>query len=221
MEPLHGPPGTSPDADLELVHRAQRGDFEAFEVLVNRYQKRIYGLAFRILGQSQDAEDAVQQTFLSVVEHLTSFREESRFSTWLLRIATNHALRTLRKKRGLPTVSLETSTGEDSYATMPHPDFIAQWRDTPEELAQRAELRQLLNEALDELDEKYRVVFVLRDVEGLSIKETAEMLGLSEPNVKVRLLRARLALRERLTRVVGDETARLFPDHDHHEGPSL
>jgi RNA polymerase sigma-70 factor (ECF subfamily) len=117
----------------------------------------------------------------------------------------------------LPTESIDAPAGdgEDSYATLPHPEFIAQWRDEPARLAQQREVRQLIDAALDELPEKYRVVFVLRDVEGLSVKETAEALGLSESNVKVRLLRARLDLRERLTRVLGDESTRMFPSHDH------
>ncbi|TXT32232.1 MAG: RNA polymerase sigma-70 factor ECF subfamily [Planctomycetota bacterium] len=151
------------------------------------------------------------------MDHLGDFREESSVATWILRIATNHALKVLRKRRGLPTVSLDAPAGdgEESYATLPHPEFIAQWRDEPGQLAQQREVRQLIETALDELPEKYRVVFVLRDVEGLSVKETAEALGLSESNVKVRLLRARLDLRERLTRVLGDEATRMFPSHDH------
>jgi RNA polymerase sigma-70 factor (ECF subfamily) len=203
-------------ADLDLLRRARQGDFQAFERLVQRFQPRVYGLVRRILGQEQDAEDATQQTFLSLIEHLDSFREEASVSTWILRIATNHALKILRRRRGLRTVPVEGGDeADDRYATVPHPDFIAQWRDNPADLAQRAEVRRLLEEALAELDDKYRLVFVLRDIEGLSIKETAEALGLSEANVKVRLLRARLLLRERLTRTLGDEATRVFPTHAH------
>jgi RNA polymerase sigma-70 factor (ECF subfamily) len=202
--------------DLELMRRARQGDFTAFEALVERLQPRVYGLARRILGQVQDPEDVVQQTFLSLIESIDTFREEAAVATWVLRIATNHALKVLRKRRGLPTVSLEVpGDTEDSYGTVPHPGFIAQWRDDPVELAQRAEVKLLLDAALSELDEKYRVVFVLRDVEGLSIRETAELLGLSEANVKVRLLRARLEMRERLTRAVGDAATQVFPNHRH------
>jgi RNA polymerase sigma-70 factor (ECF subfamily) len=204
------------DPDLDLLRRARQGEFAAFEALVTRYQRRVHGLAWRILSQRQDAEDVVQATFLSVLEHLDSFREESTVSTWLLRIATNHALKVLRKRRGLPTVPLEKATDpDDDCGGLPHPDYIARWREGPEELAQRAEVRHLLDQALAELDDKYRVVFVLRDVEGFSVRETAEALGLTEATVKVRLLRARLALRERLTRALGDEATRLFPTHDH------
>lgn len=205
--------------DLELLRRAQQGDFAAFETLADRFQPRVYGLARRILGQAQDAEDVTQQTFLSLIEHIEQFRGEASFATWIMRIARNYALKVLRKRHGLPTVALETAADkEDSYATIPHPEFIAQWKDNPVSLAQRIELRQLLDEAIAELDDRYRLVFVLRDIEGLSVRETAEALNLTEANTKVRLLRARLQLRERLTQVLGDEATRVFPDHSHQPG---
>jgi RNA polymerase sigma-70 factor (ECF subfamily) len=215
--PLDDSEVDAPAYELALFRRAQQGDLAAFEALVDRFQSRVYGLARRILGQAQDAEDVTQQTFLSLIEHIDQFRGDSAIATWVLRIATNHALKVLRKRRGLPTVALEPGPDhEDSYASLPHPEFIAQWRDNPANLAEKAELRQLLDGAVAELDEKYRLVFLLRDVEGLSIRETAEALGLTEANTKVRLLRARLQLREQLTRVLGDEATRVFPDHDHH-----
>ena len=203
--------------DVELLQRARGGDFEAFSLLVDRFQRRVFAVSRRIVGNQHDAEDVTQQTFLSVMDHLGDFREESSVATWILRIATNHALKVLRKRRGLPTVSIDAPAGDeaDSYAALPHPEFIAQWRDEPSRLAQQREVRQLIETALAELPEKYRVVFVLRDVEGLSVKETAEALELTEANVKVRLLRARLDLRERLTRTLGDEATRMFPSHDH------
>jgi RNA polymerase sigma-70 factor (ECF subfamily) len=201
------------DPDLALVRRAGTGDFAAFEALVTRYQHRVYGLAYRMLGAVPDAEDVAQQTFLSLVEHVGDFRGESAVATWVLRIAANHALKLLRKRRGLPTVPL--ADADDSYADAPHPEYIAPWRDDPADLAARREVRGLIDRALLDLDDKYRTVFVLRDVEGLSVRETAEALGLSESNVKVRLLRARLALREKLTRALGDEAARVYPDHRH------
>lgn len=203
------------DIDRAELERARQGDFAAFESMVAKFQGRVFGLARRITGQQQDAEDVVQQTFLSVIEHLDGFRAESSFATWILRIAANHALKILRKRRGLPMVALDAIEEDDSYAGVPHPDFIAQWRDNPEALAQQAETKQLLESALGELDDKYRVMFVLRDIEGLSIKETAELVGISEANVKVRLLRARLLLREKLTRIFGDEGTRIHPHHDH------
>jgi RNA polymerase sigma-70 factor (ECF subfamily) len=214
------PPTAAPqppaDPDLELVRRARSGDFAAFEALVGRFQDRVYALARRIVGEPHDAEDVTQQTFLSLVEHLHDFRGESTVAAWVLRIAANHALKLLRKRRGLPTVPLaDPGEPQEGYADAPHPEFIAPWREDPADLAGRREVRELIDRALTELDDKYRAVFVLRDVEGFSVKETAELLGLSEANVKVRLLRARLALREKLTRVLGDEAARVFPDHRH------
>jgi len=206
----------SPDEDRPLVHRARQGDFDAFESLVGRHEQRIYGLARRIVGRRHDAEEVVQQTFLSVIEHLKDFREEARFSTWLTRIATNHALALLRKRSRQQTVPLAEDRSNDSFDDLPHPEFIAQWRETPEQIASQRETWQLLHEALEHLDEKYRLVFILRDVEEFSTSETAEALGISIANVKVRLLRARLMLRERLTRHFGDEATRVVPGEHHH-----
>jgi RNA polymerase sigma-70 factor (ECF subfamily) len=203
------------DDDLRLTERAKKGDFSAFESLVERHQRRVYSLARRIVGRAEDAEEVVQQTFLSVIEHLKGFRQEARFSTWLTRIATNHALALLRRRNRQRAVPLADDHTGDAEQEVPHPQYIAQWRETPEEIASRHETRRLLDEALEELDEKYRLVFVLRDVEGLSTSETAEALGISPGNVKVRLLRARLMLRERLTRVFGDEATRVDVGHGH------
>lgn len=197
----------TPPTDAELVRRAQAGELAAFEELVSRHERRVYTLARRIVAQEQDAEDVTQQVFLSVLEHLDTFRGESSFATWLSRIATHAALKIIRKRKGLPTESLD----DDS---LPHPEFIADWRQSPAELVTRNETQRLIDAALAELDERYRLVFLLRDVEGFSVKETADALGLSEANVKVRLLRARLELREKLTRAFGDGTRRLEP-HSH------
>ena len=205
----------SEDEDLPLVHSARAGDFAAFESLVAKHSKRVYGLALRIVRHVHDAEEVVQQTFLSVIEHLDGFREEARFSTWLTRIATNHALALLRKRSRHRSMTLLDDRTEESYESVPRPEFIAQWRETPETIASRRETRQLLDEALDRLDEKYRLVFLLRDVEGLSTAETAKTLGISVSNAKVRLLRARLMLREDLTREFGDQMTRVFPGHEH------
>jgi len=202
-------------SDQDLVRRAKAGELEAFEALASRYERKVYSLALRILRHKQDAEDVTQQTFLSALEHLDGFREEASFSTWLLRVATHAALKVIRKRKGLPTVSLEANTEpQEGYDTVPHPEYIADWRESPEELVGRSETARLIDEALAELDDKHRMVFLLRDVEGLSVKETADALGLSEANVKVRLLRARLQLRERLTREFGDP-ARRFEPHRH------
>ena len=208
----------SADEDLPLVLRARSGDYEAFESLVQKYERRILTLAMRIVGRQHDAEEVVQQTFLSVIEHIEGFREESKFGTWLTRIATNHALALLRKRAVRQAVPYDEQRPEEGYGDIPHPAMIAEWSETPEEIASRRETRRLVDEALAELDEKYRLVFLLRDVEGLSTKETAEALDLSTSNVKVRLLRARLMLRERLTEIFGDESTRVEGgghDHEH------
>ena len=202
--------------DTDLVQRAKAGDLDAFEALATRHEQRVYSLAMRMLRHEQDAEDVTQQTFLSAVEHLAGFREEASFSTWLLRIASHAALKVIRKKKGLNTVSLEEATEvSEDVNSVPHPEFIADWRQSPEELVERNETRRLLDEALAQLDEKHRLVFLLRDVEGFSVKETADALGLTEANTKVRLLRARLQLRELLTRALGDPERQLVRTHHH------
>jgi RNA polymerase sigma-70 factor, ECF subfamily len=202
-------------SDSELVQRAQAGDLSAFEALTLRHEQRIYSLAMRILRQQHDAEDVTQQTFLSALEYLDSFRGEASFSTWLLRIATHAALKILRKRRGLEMVSLDEASEPEDWTRVPHPEYIADWKQSPEELVQQHEIQALLEEALARLDEKHRMVFLLRDGEGLSIKETAQALNLTEANTKVRLLRARLQLRELLTRKLGDPATRLLRMHEH------
>ena len=207
----------SQTTDLELVRRARAGELDAFEALTNRYEQRVYSLALRMLRQEQDAEDVTQQTLLSALEKLNGFRGDASFATWLLRIASHAALKVIRKRKGLNTVSLEEATEEpDSYGSIPHPEYIADWRQSPEELVRKNEIQRLLDDALAKLDEKHRVVFLLRDVEGLSVKEAAGALRLSEGNTKVRLLRARLQLREELTRTLGDPERRVVRTHHDH-----
>lgn len=209
-------PAIQDDTDADLVLKAKAGDGGAFETLVERHERRVYSLAFRILSHEHDARDVTQQTFLSALEGLQGFRGEARFGNWLLRIATHAALKIIRKRKGLDTVSLEAATQENPETeSIPHPEYMADWRASPDELAQRSEVRRLLQEALEHLPESGRMVFLLRDVEGLSIKETAEALHLTEANTKVRLLRARLQLREILTRALGDPGTAIRPSHTH------
>ncbi len=211
-----------PSSDHDLVRRAKAGDLAAFETLATRHERRIYAVARRVTGNELDAEDVTQQTFLSALEHLDGFREEASFSTWLLRVATHAALKVIRKRNGLPTVSLEANTEpQEGYESVPHPEYIADWRQSPEQLVGRNETRRIIDEALAELDEKHRVIFLLRDVDGLSVKEAADALGLSESNVKVRLLRARLQLRERLTQEFGDPARRFEPHRHEHVTSSV
>lgn len=188
----------SPD-DAELAARAKAGEFDAFETLVGRHERRAYAIAMNILRQTEDAEDAVQTSFLNALEKIQSFRGEASFGSWIGRIVTNTALKTLRKRWGLKTVSLDR--GPDDYGEddlIRPPVYVSEWRPNPAEILERRDLRRLLNEAIGELREPHRLVFVLRDVQGMSVAETAEALDLSQANVKVRLLRARLALRESL-----------------------
>lgn len=203
--------------DIFLVRRAKAGELTAFEELVSRHERQIYSLALRLLQNPHDAEDITQQAILNALEHLAGFREEASFATWLNRIATFAALKVIRKRKGLDTVSLEATTEpQEDYDSIPHPEYITDWKESPERLVERNETRRLLDEALGQLDEKHRLVFLLRDVEGLSVKETAAALGLSEANVKVRLLRARLQLRELLTRTLGDPARRVVREHHRH-----
>jgi RNA polymerase sigma-70 factor, ECF subfamily len=208
-------PNSEGSTEVERVRRAKAGDFAAFQELLASLQPRVYGLMMRMLQQRQDAEDATQQTFLSLIEHIQDFREESSIATWVLRIATNHALKILRKKRGLKMQPMHAPDATDHYGEMPHPEFIAPWSQSPSQILEQSEVHAELERALVDLDEKYRLVFLLRDVEGLSVRETAQSLGLTESNVKVRLLRARLILRERMTRQFGDPDQVMTPDHDH------
>ena len=182
---------TTPAAsDIDLLTRAKAGELDAFEALTNRYEQRVYSLALRMLRQEQDAEDVTQQTFLSAVENLDGFRGEASFATWLLRIATHAALKVIRKKRGLDTVSLEEATEEaDSYGTIPHPEYIADWRQSPEELVQRNEIQRLLDDALAELGEADRTVLVLRFFENKTAREIAEALRMEEGAAQKRVTR--------------------------------
>jgi RNA polymerase sigma-70 factor (ECF subfamily) len=176
--------------DLDLVRLSQSGDFRAFDLLVERYESRLFTHAMRLVHRQHDSEEVVQQTLLSLVEHLDSFRGESSFYTWLTRIMTNHAFSLLRKRLGKPTLSLTENEEVERQLTGPSSGG-------PEEIASKREENQLLTDTLDKLDPKYSMVFVLRDREGLTIQETAEALDISPENVKVRLSRAREMVRER------------------------
>jgi RNA polymerase sigma-70 factor, ECF subfamily len=184
-------------AELALVTAAQAGDVSAFEQLVRMYDRNIFRLAQHITQNREDAEDVVQEAFLKAFTNLKNFQGNSKFYTWLVRIAVNEALMKLRKRRTGKMVSLDEDieTGEDSV-----PREIADWSPNPEQLYTQSELNDILGKTIQGLPSSFRTVFVLRDVEGLSTEETAEALGLSVPAVKSRLLRARLQLRDRLNR---------------------
>ncbi len=183
--------------ELVLVRAAKAGDISAFEQLVRRYDRNVFRIAQHITQNREDAEDVVQDAFLKAYENLKNFQEQSKFYTWLVRIAVNEALMRLRRRRPERMVSLDedVKTEEDSM-----PREVADWTPNPEQQYSQEELRDILTRTIQGLPSSFRTVFVLRDVEGLSTEETAEALGLSIPAVKSRLLRARLQLRERLNK---------------------
>src|ERR1700745_3695249 len=183
--------------ELALVRAAKQGDDSAFEELVRRYDRNVFRIAQHITQNREDAEDVVQEAFLKAYGNLAKFQEQSKFYTWLVRIAVNEALMKLRRRTAGRTVSLdeEVKTEDDSL-----PREVADWSPNPEQMYNQAELRDILTRTIQGLPAGFRTVFVLRDVEGLSTEETAQALELSVPAVKSRLLRARLQLRERLNR---------------------
>jgi len=183
--------------EMALVRRAKRGDDQAFEELVRRYDRNVFRIAQHITQNREDAEDVVQEAFLKAYGNLAKFQEQSKFYTWLVRIAVNEALMKLRRRKPERTVSLdeEVKTEDDSL-----PREVADWSPNPEQMYNQAQLRDILTRTIQGLPSGFRTVFVLRDVEGLSTEETAQALELSIPAVKSRLLRARLQLRERLNR---------------------
>jgi RNA polymerase sigma-70 factor (ECF subfamily) len=185
------------DDELELVTRARQGDAASFSALLARYEGKIFRLAMNITQNREDAEDVLQEAFLKAYEHLDQFQGNSRFYTWIVRIAVNQALMKLRKRRSDRAVSLDEQidTGEDTVVRE-----IAAWDPDPEQQYSQEELHRILSTAVDDLAPIYRTVFTLRDVDGLSTEETAEALDLTVPAVKSRLLRARLQLRDKLTR---------------------
>ena len=196
---MHSTPVPSPAGfdEAPFVAQARKGDDRAFAELVKRYEAKIFRLAQHITQNREDAEDVLQETFLRAYEHLDQFQGNSKFYTWIVRIAVNQALMKLRRRRTDKSVSLDETidTGEDTVTRE-----IAAWDEDPEQRFSREELGEILDSAIQTLAPTYRSVFLLRDVDDLSTEETAEALGLSVPAVKSRLLRARLQLREKLTR---------------------
>lgn len=185
----------TPD-ECALIERICHGEKELFYDLVAPYQRAVYLAAFSVLKNEADAEEIAQEALLKAFKSLGSFRKESKLSTWLIQIAINESRMRLRKDRRHLYESMdETQAGEtEDY----RPRDFADWREIPSEALQRKELRQALAQALASLSPKYREVFVLRDVQKLSITETSQALGITEASVKTRLLRARLQMRDAL-----------------------
>ncbi|HKJ38646.1 MAG TPA: sigma-70 family RNA polymerase sigma factor [Anaerolineales bacterium] len=177
------------------------GDRAEFARLVDSYSSSIYRLGLRMLGNPQDAEDILQNTFINALTHIHKFEGRSSLLTWLYRIASNEALMLLRKKK--PEVNLDDVEGGDDDEDLRPTQFV-DWSALPEDELLSGEGKNFLDEAIRTLPESMRIVFLLRDVEGLSIRETAEALNLTETNVKTRLLRARVSLREKLSAYYGE-----------------
>src|SRR5579871_3679624 len=184
-------------SELALVQAAKQGDLEAFSQLVKQYDRNIFRIAQHIMHNEDDAQDVVQDAFLKAYQNLGQFQGNYKFYTWLVRIAVNEALMKLRRRRTDKTVSMDEDV-ETEEGSMPRE--VADWGPNPEQLYGQSELGDILQRTIQGLPQSFRTVFVLRDIEGLSTEETAEMLNLSVPAVKSRLLRARLQLRERLNR---------------------
>ena len=181
------------------------GDRAEFARVVDLYSNPIYRLGLRMLGNSQDAEDVLQNTFINALTHLQTFEGRSSFSTWLYRIAANEALMLLRKKK--PEVNLEDAEANGNTEDLKPIQFV-DWSALPEDELLSGEGKKVLNQSIQRLPEPMRIVFLLRDIEGLSIKETADALNLTETNVKTRLLRARMFLREQLSTYYGEHFIR-------------
>src|SRR5271155_420255 len=188
-------PGQIGTRERELILSVQNGQRELFYELVRPYERRVFAAALAILRNEHDAEDAAQEAMLKAFTNIRQFRSEARFSTWLIQITVNEALMRRRRGRTIVMEAMDNRRDEESdYA----PRDFADWREIPSETLERREVRQRLAEALATLDQKYRQVFVLRDMEHLNIQETSEALGISAASVKTRLLRARLMLRDLL-----------------------
>lgn len=194
-------------SDEEIVSRVIAGEPLLFELLMRRHNQRVYRTVRAILGADEDAEDVMQQTYLNAYSHLASFAGNSRFSTWLTSIAVNEALGR-RRKSGVAALRIVKSMGEDD--PMLH---IQSDAPDPEQQVMTSELQQLLEQEITTLPEHYRIVLMLRQVEGLSTEETAQSLGVSSDVVKTRLRRARMMLREALLDRAGLSFDRLFEFH--------
>jgi RNA polymerase sigma-70 factor (ECF subfamily) len=182
--------------EADLIARVCAGEKEAFYALVRPYERAVFIAAMSILNNAADAEEVAQEAVLKAFTHLARFRGDAKFSTWLIQITINEARLKLRKDRRHLYESVDEQLTDESGAC--HPKDFADWREIPSETLQRRELREALKKALDSLPAKYREVLILRDVQHLSIEETAQVLGLTPGNVKTRLLRARMQMRDLL-----------------------
>jgi RNA polymerase sigma-70 factor, ECF subfamily len=190
------PDGAAATLEMQLILRVQQGDHEAFYDLVRPHQRGAYLAALSILRNEADAEEAAQEAILKAFQNLPRFRHEAKFSTWLIQISINEAKMKIRKDRRHLYDSIDAGSVSDDGDYMPK-DF-EDWRPIPSSALEQSELRKALDAALASLPEKYRIILVLRDIQQMSITETAQALGITEANVKIRLSRARLQMRDAL-----------------------
>ena len=197
-----------PSDDAELVRRALARDDTAFRIIIERHNRRLYRIARGILRNDTEAEDAVQEAYVSAFTHLDGFRGDSSLATWLARITMNEALGRLRRKR--LAVDLDTFEAQRTEAQIiQFPQTVAS--DDPERTMAQREILQLVEQATDNLPEVFRIVFITRVIEGMSVEETADLLGLQPETVKTRLHRARRLVREQLNKQIGPVLMDAFP----------
>jgi RNA polymerase sigma-70 factor, ECF subfamily len=178
-----------------IIAAIVRGETRLFHDLIRSHERSVYAMVLSILQNEADAEDAAQEAFLKAFRNLSKFRAESKFSTWLISIALNEARSKLRQKKAMKTESLDAGSEEGGHVS---PAILRDWREVPSEALERKEVRQMIQLAVADLPGIYREIFLLRDVEELSVNESAEALGISTAAVKVRLLRARMMLQKTL-----------------------
>ena len=186
---------TSNRTEAEMIAAILAGETQLYHELIRPYERNVYLMALSYMKNEADAEDVAQEAFVKAFRNLASFRAEARFSTWLISITLNEAKSRLRRKLLVPMDSLDAPPDDDHNVS---PALLRDWREIPSEVLERGEIRQLLQEAIEQLPDIYRRVFLLRDVQEMNINETAEALNISIPSVKVRLHRARMMLQKRL-----------------------
>jgi RNA polymerase sigma-70 factor (ECF subfamily) len=181
--------------EAKIIASIRAGSTHLFHDLIRPYERKVYAMALALVKNAEDAEDVAQEAFLKALRNLDVFRAEAKFSTWLISIALNEARAKLRRAR---TVRIESLDDDAKEARAVLPDPLWDWREVPSEMIEQLEVRQWIEDAVSELPVIYREVFLLRDVEELSIGETSQMLGISISSVKVRLHRARMLMQKRL-----------------------
>jgi len=196
--------------EQDLIRRVQNGEQDKFYELIKPYARRVYTAAYAILRNPADAEEVAQEAILKAFANLRQFRAEARFSTWLIQIAVNEAR--MRRRKDHPEIMQQIGEYEDEEGLYTPREF-ADWREVPSEALERSEVRKMLLEALASLGAKYREVFVLRDIQHMSIEEVADALGISRASVKTRLLRARLMLRDLLAPRIATDWFSRVPFH--------